>query len=200
MIGKLIGTVDEINQEHLIINVQNVGYIVFASAKTLTKLTKNQEISLTIQTNVREDAINLFGFLDENEKTWFNNLCKVKGVGAKVALKILGQIEINDIILAISSADKTIFASVSGVGPKMASRIITELKDAIKQAPILNPKLDQANTNYPSAKIINDAINALENLGYRRNEVYKIVANEFAQNQDHTLENLITNSLRKIAK
>jgi Holliday junction DNA helicase RuvA len=200
MLGKLIGKIDEIYQEHLIINVQNVGYLVFASAKTLAKLTKNQEISLIIQTLVREDAINLFGFLDEGEKIWFNNLCKVKGVGAKVALKILSQIEANEIVLAISSANKSIFAKVSGVGPKMAMRLVTELKDTIKNMPILSSQTDQNNNNFASSKLVNEAINALENLGYRRNEVYQIVSGQFAENQNHSLESLITNSLRKIAK
>ena len=110
MIGKLIGKIDEIYEDKLILNVGGVGYNIFSSSKTLANLTKNDNLSLIIETIVREDHIHLYGFKSEIERSWFNELCKVKGVGNKVALKILSVLEINDIILAISSADKSYFA------------------------------------------------------------------------------------------
>lgn len=207
MIGKLIGKIDSIYDDRLILDVGGVGYNVYASNKTLNVLSKNQQISLIIETIVREDHIHLYGFGDETEKNWFNELCKVKGVGNKVALKILGILEINDIILAISASDKSHFASVPGIGPKLAQRIVTELKDSISKVPnnissnnleISNIKEGVIETNIDQTQLLNDAVSALENLGYKRIEIYKIASNEIKENPNVTLETLITNSLRKI--
>lgn len=210
MIGKLIGKIDSINQDKLILNVNGVGYNVFASSKTLNFLTKGQELSLIIETIVREDHIHLYGFENEVERDWFNELCKVKGVGSKMALKILSSLSVNDIILAISSGDKNHFSSISGIGPKLALRIVSELKDSVAKVGNIFEMAKDANNatastakedkNITNSKLLADAVSALENLGYKRMEIYKIVTQNISENPNITLESLITNSLRKINK
>lgn len=204
MIGKLIGKIDSIFEEKLILNVGGVGYNVFASSKTLSSLRKDQEISLIIETIVREDHIHLYGFKSNIEKAWFSELCKVKGVGNKVSLKILSVLEINDIILALSSADKTYFSNVPGIGPKLALRIISELKDSVPKIAgdvvISDNSKKSKNIEVENTQLLTDAVSALENLGYKRMEVYSVISQNIKENPETTLENLITNSLRKISK
>jgi len=204
MIGKLRGKVDSILEDKLIIDLNGVGYNVYASSRTLALLNNGQEISLNIETIVREDHIHLYGFNSITEKNWFNELCKVKGVGSKVALKILGSMTIDDIILAINSADKTLFSKTPGIGPKLALRIVSELKDSAKKVAgeinfDKNSDTEKSKKNSDN-KILADAISALENLGYKRSEVYNIASKKIAANPDITLETLITLSLRDISK
>ncbi len=207
MIGKLIGKIDSIYDDKLILNVGGVGYNIFVSSKTLNSLAENQEVSFIIETIVREDHIHLYGFKSEIERGWFNELCKVKGVGNKVALKILSILEINDVILAISAADKSYFSNVPGIGPKLALRIVSELKDSVPKvsgdvvSSAINVNVDKGdNVDVSNNKLLTDAVSALENLGYKRMDVYKVVSQNINENPDTTLETLITNSLRKISK
>ncbi len=205
MIGKLKGKIDFIFDDKLILDVNGVGYNVYASSKTLNSLQekKGQEMVLLIETIVREDHIHLYGFTAEIEKTWFNELCKVSGVGSKVGLKILGTLSINDIVLALNSGDKVLFSKVPGIGPKLALRIVSELKDSAKKIAgdftVSNNKNERTATEN-SSKILADAISALENLGYKRIAIYPIIHQQTTQNPDITLETLITNSLRLISK
>ena len=135
MIAKLRGLVDALGEDSCIIDVNGVGYLVFASAKTLSKLVVGAEASLLIETVVREDSISLFGFYDAWEKEWFNTLTKVQGVGAKVCLAILSVLSPLQLAQAVSAQDKNSFTRASGVGPKLAARIVTELKDKIVTIP-----------------------------------------------------------------
>jgi Holliday junction DNA helicase RuvA len=205
MIGKLKGKIDYIFDDKLILDVNGVGYNVYTSSKTLINLQekKGQEVSILIETIVREDAIHLYGFTTDLEKTWFNELCKVSGVGSKVGLKILGALSINDIVLALNSGDKNLFSKVPGIGPKLALRIVSELKDSAKKIAgnfiVSNNKTEKPATDI-NHKLLADAISALENLGYKRIAIYPIVSEQISQNQDITLETLITNSLRLISK
>jgi Holliday junction DNA helicase RuvA len=205
MIGKLRGKIDSIFDDRLILDVNGVGYNVYAASKTLNVLQekKGQEISILIETIVREDQIHLYGFASEIEKTWFNELCKVSGVGSKMGLKILSALSINDIVLALNSGDKVLFSKVPGIGPKLALRIVSELKDSAKKISgdfvVSGNKNDKVAIDHNS-KTLSDAISALENLGYKRMEIYPIVSGQIAQKPDITLETLITNSLRLISK
>ncbi len=205
MIGKLKGKVDSIFDDKLILDVNGVGYNVYAASKTLNAMQekKGQEIVLLIETIVREEQIHLYGFASEIEKIWFNELCKVSGVGSKVGLKILGTLSINDIVLALNSGDKLLFSTVPGIGPKLALRIVSELKDSGKKIAgdsIENSTAPTNNSNINNSKVLADAISALENLGYKRIEIYPIVNGQIIQNPDITLETLITGSLRLISK
>lgn len=205
MIGKLKGKIDSIYDDHLILDVNGVGYNVYAASKTIGTMQakKDQDVTLLIETIVREDSITLYGFVSEIEKTWFNELCKVSGVGSKVALKILGTMAIDDIVLALNSGDKDLFSKVPGIGPKLALRIVSELKDSAKKIVgefIISSNKSEKTTADINNKILADAISALENLGYKRSEIYPIASKQASQNPDITLETLITNSLRLISK
>ena len=130
MIGKLRGLVDSVSEDSLILDVNGVGYLVAASARTLRNLPAiGEAATLHIETQVREDAIRLFGFLAEIERDWFRLLQNVQGVGAKVALAILGILSPAELGQAIALQDKAMVARAPGVGPKLAARIVLELKD-----------------------------------------------------------------------
>ena len=129
MIGKLRGTVDAVGEAHAIVDVGGVGYEVQASARTLRALQLGQEVSLAIETHVREDAIRLYGFTSEVERAWFRMLQTIQGVGAKVALGVLGTLAPPDLANAVALQDKGQVARAPGVGPKVAARIVAELKD-----------------------------------------------------------------------
>src|SRR5690606_30892261 len=126
------GKIAHIGLTDMILDVNGVGYLVSASSRTLSHLGGTGEfITLLIETNVREDNISLYGFIDQEEKDWFKRLCTVQGVGARVALAILSVSPPEQLPLAIAAQDKTVFSRADGVGPKLATRIITELKDKV---------------------------------------------------------------------
>lgn len=204
MIGKLKGIVDSIYDEYLILDVNGVGYRVFCSSKILSNIEVGSALSLTIQTIVREDAIMLFGFLNDYEKTWFETLCKVNGIGNKMALKIMGALTIDEILIAVDSQDSKMFCRAPGVGQKIASRIITELKDVRKT--LGNLESIEININAVSANTsslendtrLKDALSALENLGYQKNVAYNIIVNILKEREDIVIESLITEALKRI--
>ena len=206
MIGKLRGTIDQVNDDRCILDVNGVGYLVFISHKTAQFFRQNQTnlaISLVIETIVKEDAIELYGFVHEIEKIWFLELMKVQGVGAKMAQKILSALTIEELAKALTVGDIKSFNNISGIGPKMASRLTTELKESAKKLGI-NVSLDfnenLTNQNFSSNQIISDAVSALENLGYKKHDCLKIINYVFSQDEKITLENLITQSLRELSK
>ena len=204
MIGKLKGIVDSIYEEYLILDVNGVGYRVFCSSKILSNIEVGSALSLTIQTIVREDAIMLFGFLNDYEKTWFETLCKVNGIGNKMALKIMGAFTIDEILMAIDSQDSKMFCRAPGVGQKIASRIITELKDIRKTLGNLESieiNINAVATNTSSLENdtrLKDALSALENLGYQKNVAYNIIVNILKEREDIVIESLITEALKRI--
>lgn len=219
MIAKLKGVVDTIAEDYCIIDVNGVGYLVFVSAKTLGKLVLNSAVSLMIETIVREDSISLFGFADALEKEWFNTLTKVQGVGAKVCLSILSALSPLQLAQAVAAQDKASFARANGVGPKLAARLVTELKDKIVTVPMaevsrdLNTALD-GNVAEQSVETfedklasrdddptkMEDAISALVNLGYQRLEAYKAVNQVLIKTPDADMGELIRLALREFAK
>lgn len=208
MIAKLKGVVDTIFDDNCIIDVSGVGYLVSASSKTLARLERGAEASLLIETVVREDSISLFGFYDAWEKEWFTALTKVQGVGAKVCLSILSALTPSQLAQAVAAQDKSSFLRASGVGPKLAARLVTELKDKIVTIPvgsisILDEKAVQtAEKTAPEVmdnNIIEDVISALVNLGYQRMEAYKIVVKVYENNADKPIGELIRLSLKEFA-
>lgn len=215
MIAKLRGIIDSVGEDYCVIDVNGVGYLVAASVKTLSKLNRGVEVSLLIETIVREDSISLYGFFDPLEKEWFNTLTKVQGVGAKVCLSILSALTPLQIAQAVSAQDKNSFTRANGVGPKLAARLVTELKDKIVTIPVtefakevdmnLNP--EQESESYADSLIgrdenpmkTEDAISALVNLGYQRLEAYKAVNKAAAENPDADVAALIKNALKEFA-
>ena len=130
MIGKLKGIIDSYGEDFIVLDVNGVGYLVHCSARTLQELPgTGQAATLSIETHVREDQIRLFGFLSDVEREWFRLLQTVQGVGAKVALSVLSTLKPGDLASAIALRDKAMVARTPGVGPKVAERIVTELKD-----------------------------------------------------------------------
>ena len=184
MIGKLKGVVDSVDEENLIIDVNGVGYLVSASARTLRALPAVGEAAeLLIETHVREDAIRLYGFLTTAEREWFRLLQSVQGVGAKVALGILGALSADALRSAIAKQDKAMMARAPGVGPKLAARLVLELKD---KAPALGAAdfagADAGLERTPKLpKAAEDAILALVGLGYAHPQAAAAVARISAQ-------------------
>lgn len=180
MIGKLKGIVDVLNDDYVIIEVAGVGYKVFCAGRTLANLQLNEAIQLYIETHVREDHIHLYGFASTEEQATFNTLQTVKGVGTRMALAILSELSPDQITIALSAQDKTAFNNVSGVGKKLAERIITELKDKFISADI-SISSSAVTTSVTSSKNninnnMNDAIAALVSLGINRSDAYGRVA------------------------
>jgi len=202
MIGKLRGKIDSIFEDYLILDVNGVGYRVFCSSKTLSSVEIGTEMSLAIQTIVREDAIMLFGFLSNNEKNWFEMLCKVNGIGSKVALKIMSALTPQEMLIAIDSEDSKMFCRAQGVGQKIASRIIVELKDIRKNIGAVENIIPSAtsniNNNIKHDSRMQDALSALENLGYQKNVAYNIIIAILKEREDIVIESLITEALKKI--
>ena len=179
MIGKLRGVLDGLDEEGLILDVNGVGYLVAASANTLRALPPvGEPVELLIETHVREDAFRLYGFLTPSERNWFRLLQSVQGVGAKVALGILGTLKPEALSTAIARQDKATMARAPGVGPKLAARLVLELKDKTPANGL--PELRGAGANVESAsklpKEAEDAILALVGLGYPRAQAATAVA------------------------
>lgn len=177
MIAKLKGLLDSVGEDWAVIDVNGVGYLVFASSKTLARLGGvGSAVQLLIETHVREDHIHLYAFADQAERAWFRLLTTVQGVGAKVALSLQSALSSNDLALAIGAGDKTMLTRASGVGPRLAQRLITELKDKtieIASSPTIGAAMGVAPAPGEDGEGIADALSALVNLGYRRAEVHQ---------------------------
>lgn len=206
MIGKLRGFIDSITEDKCIIDVNGVGYVVFLSGKTanlLKTFPRDKEISLTIETAVKEDAIELYGFVSEIEKIWFLELTKVQGVGNKMGQKILSALTIEDLAKALISSDIKTFSNISGIGPKLAIRLTTELKNSPKKLGIdlgFDVQKSENLAEISGNEIASDALSALENLGYRKHDCLRVINFLIEGNSKITLENLITSSLRELSK
>lgn len=208
MIAKLKGLVDTIGEDFCVIDVNGVGYLVFCSGRTLGNLpSEGEATTLMIETHVREDHIHLFGFASELEKDWFKLLQTVQGVGAKVALAILSVVGIDELSNSIAAQDKTVVGRATGVGPKLATRIITELKDkvakfAFSSAPAENrPSGGAAPVAQGKATDVQDAVSALVNLGYRQTEAYMAVSRVAASREEETpVSDLIRLGLKELAQ
>ena len=168
MIGKLRGVVDSADEDELILDVNGVGYLISASARTMRALPPRGETAeLLIETHVREDAIRLYGFLTAAERDWFRLLQSVQGVGAKVALGILGALTADALSAAIARQDKAMMARAPGVGPKLAARLVLELKDKAPAAGAAAFDAPAGVERVPGLpKPAEDAILALVGLGY----------------------------------
>ncbi len=207
MIGKLTGRVDSIAEDHLILDVNGVGYYVFASSKTLGMMMVGGNASLLTETHVREDHIHLYGFATAAEQTWFRTLTTVQGVGVKMAMAILGTLAPEQILTAIAAQDKKALTVVSGVGPKLAERIVTELKTQAVKLGAAGFTMPAAHAgDAPKGKktvaapnVIEDALSALVHLGYNRSEAFTVVMRLQQEKPEAKLDALIRDSLRELA-
>lgn len=179
MIGKLTGTIEDVSGDSAIVDVAGVGYTVFGSSRTLGRLAQaTGAVSLFIETHVREDHIHLYGFVERVERDWFRLLTTVQGVGARTALAILGALSPSELATAIAAQDKASVGRANGVGPKLATRIVSELKEKAGTIGLGSVALREAGDAAPAAEnaAFADAVSALVNLGYRRSEAYSAIA------------------------
>ncbi len=190
MIGKLQGIVDYIGNDHIILMTGGVGYMVY----TPETLTLGTNISLWIETVVREDSIRLFGFMNQSGRDLFNMLTGVSGVGPRVAMSIMGTIKTNTLMTAIATGDAKTIATAPGVGKKMAEKIIVELKSRVAgaSATLFTPDVS-------STGVLPDLLSALESLGYRRMDIVDMAQKLVAQNPTADITKLVPMALREIS-
>ena len=197
MIARLSGSLAETAADHLVIDVNGVGYLAYASARTLSAIGPiGGTVLLLTEMQVREDAITLFGFGSASERDWFRLLTSVQGVGGRVALAILSVLDPNELTRAIASGDKAMIARANGVGPKLAQRIAMELRDKVGGL-----ALGPGATATPAGSASADAISALANLGFRPPEASAAVAAASDElGADANLDALVRLALRKAAR
>lgn len=206
MIGKLSGLVDEVAEDHLLLDVGGVGYLVFASGRTLGRLpVRGGSAGLLIETHVREDHIHLYGFAERSERDWFRLLLTVQGVGARHALAILTVLPPDELAQAVLAQDKAALARASGVGPKLAQRVVAELKDKAGRIALVGAGGVAATRGAGLAGSVpaaaEDAVAALESLGYRRTEAFTAIGKAAAELGDRAgVEALIKGGLKELAR
>ena len=190
MIAKITGNVEGIDGNIIIIDVNGLGYEVLCPEKSISKIERNKTISLYVKTILRDDTINLYGFLSIEEKMAFSTLQTVQGVGAKLAMTILGFFSIKELGSYIGNEDDKSICAAPGVGAKVAKRIITELKDVYSnQSDIYNAD---------TITIRNSVISALVNLGYSRTEALSLIERiKDDINDGANIEDLIREALRR---
>lgn len=205
MIAKLFGRIDTIGVDYAVIDVNGVGYLVFCSRKLLDVLKLGQKQTLFVETHMREDHIHLYGFATESERTTFRLLTSVQGVGPKSALAIQSALTVHEIALSIQQEQKDLLMKANGIGAKLATRIVVELKDKwiadISLATL--PKTNDAEKDGSTLpeKITDDAVSALLNLGYRRTDVLRAIDQVTRKNpsSDWTLSILIRHALAELS-
>ena len=199
MIALLTGRVEALGDSSCVIDVSGVGYLVQASTRTLAVLPQPPALArVLVETVVREDAILLYGFADSAERDWFRLLTTVQGVGAKVALGILSALSPGDLVGAIAAGDRAALTRVAGVGPKLVVRLLTELRDRAGAMPVGAAFAPQA---VAPGGLASDALSALANLGYRRQEAGPVVERVVAAlGCDAPLNSVIRDALRALSR
>jgi holliday junction DNA helicase RuvA len=200
MIAQLTGRVDALEDGRCVIDVAGVGYLVHASSRTLAALPAAPAVvKVLIETHVREDAIQLFGFADTSERDWFRLLTTVQGVGPRVALSILSTLSPRDLIGAIAARDQGSLSRAPGVGARLAARLLTELKDKVGAMPS-SPGVSIPAAAPVQAGVAGDAASALVNLGYRAADARAAVARVVDRlGDDASLDSVIRESLRELS-
>jgi Holliday junction DNA helicase RuvA len=205
MIGKLRGVVDSYGDDTVVVDVHGVGYLVHCSARTLQSLpSPGEAATISIETWVREDQIRLYGFASDLEREWFRILTGVQGVGAKVALAILGTLKVSDLANAIALGDKAAIARTPGVGPKLAQRLVLELKDKAPAFASVDPavvKLQDELSERHASTPVSEAVSALVNLGYGEIQASAAIAAAVRAAGDQAkTEELIRHGLKELAR
>lgn len=202
MIAKLTGVIDSTGGDWVVVDVAGVGYLVFCSSRTLAALPGvGKAVSLFVETHVREDHIHLYGFADAADREWFRLLTTVQGVGSRVALSVQSVLSATDLMQAILVQDRTSLTRASGVGPKLAGRIVAELKDKVGGVSLAVPGAVLAGAAAAAeAGPVADAVSALVNLGYRRAEAFGAVAHAAqALGPEAGIEALIRAGLKELS-
>jgi len=200
MIGKLTGIVDHVAPDHAIVDVAGVGYLVACPSSTLSRLSAGANVSLMIETRITDETIRLYGFFTAEEREWFRLLQTVQNVGARVALNVLSSLSVRELERALALGDKAVIGRAQGVGPKLATRIATELKD---KAPAMMARGGEAAHVTPIRPqgAEGDALLALVKLGYSQGQAAEAVARAARDLGDHAgADVLIRESLRAMAR
>ncbi|WP_417687027.1 Holliday junction branch migration protein RuvA [Roseibium sp.] len=205
MIGKLKGTIDSYGEDYVILDVHGVGYQVHCPSRVLQSLPRAGEAAvLSIETLVREDLIRLYGFSDDTGREWFRLLMTVQGVGAKVALAILGILKASEIANAIALGDKATISRAPGVGKRVAERIISELKDKAPSYASVDAEtisVSQTVKDNVAVRPVAEAVSALTNLGYGQPQASAAVARAIqSAGEDASTETLIRLGLKELAQ
>lgn len=199
MIGRLAGKVIEVGSDTLLVDVHGVGYEVHCPAGVLAAATVGDgQVTLAIETVVREDLIRLYGFSKGAERDWFRLLQSVQGVGAKVALAILSILDPDDLSGAVAAQDHATFARAQGVGPKLAKRIVTELKDKAPAGAFIPTGTATARGRGAPATPVGDAVSALVNLGYGEADARRAVDAAASADEAAGVETLIREALKRL--
>lgn len=199
MIGKLKGVVDTLAADHVIIDVGGVGYVVHCPSSTLSKLAVGAAVSLSIETRVGEDSIRLYGFSTAEEREWFKLLQTVQNVGARVALSVLSALAVRELERAVALGDKAAVSRAQGVGPKLAARIVAELKDKAPSMMMRGHADSMPSAAAPKGPEA-DAVSALVKLGYTPSQASEAVARAARDLGEAPADRLIRESLRAMAR
>mgnify|MGYP001423993817 FL=1 len=211
MIGRIKGQLIEKKNDRVVIDVHGIGYVVYVTEKTARSLSpgnEDRDISLFTELLVKEDLLQLIGFLTQTEKDWFNLLRSVQGIGAKVALTILNTLDANELLRAIRMKNELAFSSVSGIGSRMAQRLVVELsgrKDlAILEDEAVIEIRDENNEQtlniIKRKEIQKDALSALQNLGFKSVEAKSAIDKIVAEDHINDASELVKEALRSLAK
>jgi Holliday junction DNA helicase RuvA len=201
VIARLRGRLDSAGEDFAVVDVGGVGYLVFCSTRTLRALPRPGEaVDLLVETQVRAESIALYGFTDLRERAWFRLLQTVQGVGARVALAVLGVLGPDDLARAVAAQDKSALVRASGVGQRLSARIVAELKDRLGGLATGVPIQITARAGALAGDAAADAFSALVNLGYGRSEAHAAVSQAAASlGSDATVDALIRVALRELA-
>jgi Holliday junction DNA helicase RuvA len=200
MIARLRGRLDSLGEDHAVVDVGGVGYLVVCSARTLAALpSAGEAVDLHVETQVRAESITLYGFRDPAERAWFRLLQTVQGVGARVALGVLSVLPPEALARAVAAQDKTALTRASGVGPRLAARIVAELRDRLTDLPLPAAAAEQIQIASPLGTAAADALSALINLGYGRSEAHAAIAKAAASLGDQApVDALIRTGLQEL--
>ena len=195
MIARLTGLLDSTGEDWAVVDVGGVGYLVQCSARTLSQLPgRGERVSLAVETHMREDRIQLYGFLEQVERDWFRLLTTVQGVGAKVALGLLSVMGPGEMSGAIAAQDKAAISRAQGVGPRLAGRILSELRDRVGGISPSSPAPGGGSSP------VDDAVSALVNLGYGRADAHgAVLAAARSLGDEASVEDLIRSGLKELA-
>ncbi len=199
MIALLRGRVAHLGEDHAVLDVGGVGYLVHCPNRVLARLPRDEAVELKVVTQVREDAITLYGFLEPGEQAWFKLLQNIQGVGARLALAILGTLPPDEIAHAVSAGDRAPLTRAPGVGAKLAARIVSELQSRVGNLPAV-PTI-AGGFGPPAGDPAGDALVALVGLGYGRSEAYTALAKvQDRLGEEAKLDGLIRESLKELAR
>jgi Holliday junction DNA helicase RuvA len=202
MIAMLRGVLDSTAEDSAIVDVNGVGYLVFCSRRTLDVMPPSgSDVRVYVETHVREDHIHLYGFLQPEERSWFRLLTTVQGVGARVALSILTALPPDQLLAAVVAQDKAQINRANGVGPKLAARIVTELKDKVGGIAVSAPAAIVAGGAAADGAPNEEAVSALVNLGFSRTEAFGAVARAGQSlGEAAAVDDLIRSGLKELAQ